>query len=355
MGGHRLREVGTLGSERVQKGSSSVGVSGVSTCLRPPLRGHNPENIRGHRGIEKGFELVFGYESTMLLAPVQPSVACPPRWWMWPTILSLDAPAVVLLWQGLLAWTVSAALGTPEFVVLGCSVWLAYAADRWIEGWRLVPGTIQTHRHRFHQQWRWPLAALWAVVLCLDLATAFRGLPPSELRAGGLLLAAVMVYLFSHQLIHRNSRWRAPKEVCVAALLGAGASLFAAARPGASLHALAIPLALFVLLCFSNCALISVWENEVDRSHGQTSFALQFGRAAALSRVLPWVIVALSFCIAVAGGKLLRVPSFCACASGLLLGSIDLVEPRIGRMMARVLADVALLTPAVPLAIRHFG
>lgn len=274
---------------------------------------------------------------------------------MWPTILSLDAPAVVLLWQGLLAWTVSVRLGTPEIVVLGCSVWLAYAADRWIEGWRLVPDTVQTHRHRFHQQWRWPMAGLWTVVLCLDVSAAFRGLPPSEFRAGCVLLAAVIVYLFSHQLIHRNSRWRAPKEACVAALLGAGAALFAAGQPGASLQAMSIPLALFVLLCFSNCALISVWENEVDRSHGQTSFALQFGRAAGLSRVIPWVIFALSLGIALAGGNTLRVPSICACASGLLLGSIDLAEARIGRMTARVLADVALLSPAIPLVFRHFG
>jgi hypothetical protein len=274
---------------------------------------------------------------------------------MWPTILSLDAPAVVLLWQGLLAQAASVDLGTPERVVLGCSVWLAYAADRWIEGWRLVPGSIQTHRHRFHQLWRWPMAVLWIGVLFLDLATALRGLAPSELRAGGLLLAPVGLYLFSHQLIHRKNRWRAPKEACVAALLGAGAALFVASRPGATFQAMAIPLALFVLLCFSNCALISVWEDEVDRSHGQTSFALQFGRAAALSRTLPWVILALSLVAWFAGGEHLRLAAPCASASAALLGLIDLVEARIGRMLARVLADVALMSPVVPLVARHFA
>jgi hypothetical protein len=274
---------------------------------------------------------------------------------MWPTILSLDAPAVVLLWQGLFAWTASVELGPPECFVLGSSVWLAYAADRWIEGWRLVPARIQTDRHRFHQRWRWPMAAVWAAVLGLDLATAFRSLPAPEIRGGALLLVLVIVYLFSHQLIHRNYRWRAPKEVCVAGLLGAGAALFVAERPGARLHAIAIPLALFVLLCFSNCALISVWENEVDRSHGQTSFALQFGRGAALSRRLPWIIFAVALSVGIAGREKLHVPALCACASAALLGLIDLAEPRMGRRMARVLADVALMSPAVPLAMRHLG
>ncbi|HEY4988495.1 MAG TPA: hypothetical protein VII09_01740, partial [Opitutaceae bacterium] len=83
---------------------------------------------------------------------MQPSADSRPRWWLWPTILSLDAPAVVLLWQGLLAKSASVGLAAPERLVLGASVWLAYSADRWIEGWRLGPESIRTHRLRFHQE-----------------------------------------------------------------------------------------------------------------------------------------------------------------------------------------------------------
>jgi hypothetical protein len=110
---------------------------------------------------------------------------------------------------------------------------------------------------------------------------------------------------------------------------------------------MAAPLALFVLLCFSNCALISVWEDEVDRSHGQTSLALQFGRAAALSRALPWAAAAASATVWIFGPADARAASACASASGALLGLVDLAEPRIGRVRARVLADVALMTPLV--------
>jgi hypothetical protein len=288
----------------------------------------------------------------MQVSHVQPSVASRPRWWLWPTILSLDAPAVVVLWQVLIARSASAGVSPAEAFVLGSSVWLAYAADRWIEGWRLIPENIRTHRHRFYQRWRWPIMALWMGVLALDLAAAVRGLAPASFRGGLLLLIPVTAYLLSHQLIHRKIRLRAPKEACVALLLAGGAAVFAASRPGADIHAMAVPVILFVLLCFANCALISVWENEVDRSHGQTSLALQFSRAAAVSRALPWLIFVLAAAIRLAAVPHANAAAACAAASGVLLGLVDLAERRVGWVAARVLADVALMTPLAWLLLR---
>ncbi len=155
-----------------------------------------------------------------------------PYWWQWPTILSLDAPAIALLWQALLARAVHVTLAWPAAFVLGSSVWLAYAADRWIEGWRLDPAQIRTQRHYFYQRWRWPLGLLWCAVLGADLAVACLGLTAREFRGGLLLLVPVFAYLLSHQLVHRNHPWRAPKEVCVALLLGAGVALFPATASG---------------------------------------------------------------------------------------------------------------------------
>jgi hypothetical protein len=278
---------------------------------------------------------------------VQSAVSEKPPWWLWPTILSLDAPAVALLWQALLAGAVPAVIGAPERFVLGCSVWLAYAADRWIEGWRLAPDRIRTWRHGFHVRWRWEIFIVWAGVLALDVAVAWRGLTRVEFRNGLLLLLAVAAYLLSHQLVHRSSRWRAPKEACVAALIAAGSALFLLGLPGAA--NLALPLGLFTLLCFANCVLISVWEFEVDRSHGQTSLALRFRQATTVSRALLWLIGAGSAALFLAGSTGLRPAAACAGASALLLGLVDLAERRAGRVLARVLADVALMTPAVPL------
>ncbi len=269
------------------------------------------------------------------------------RWWQWPTILSLDAPVVALLWQWLLARSANVALYWHHAYILGSSVWLSYAADRWIEGWRLTQAF--TARHLFYQRWRWTVAAVLLAVLVSDVAVAITCLGALEFRAGLALLALVLAYLISHQLIHRHHGWRAPKEVCVALLLGGGVALFPLSQTPSSARLLMLPLSLFMLLCFVNCVLIAAWEREVDERHGQTSFALQFRRGIAFGAAGPWVAAGLAACMTVGVGERARPAAFCALASGLSLGALNFLEPRLGSRLARVLADVALMTPVVPL------
>jgi hypothetical protein len=270
-------------------------------------------------------------------------------WWEWPTVLSLDAPAVAVLWQGMLARSLGAPLHAHQVFILAASVWLAYAADRWFEAWRLAH--IYTRRHLFYLNNRWPTAGIWLGVFLGDVGVALLDLTPAELKAGLLLLVCVLLYLFSHQMVHRRSGWRAPKEICVAVLLGAGAALFPATEAEPMLRPLVPPLALFMLLCFANCALISAWEAEVDALQGQTSIALQFRGGVALGTAVPWVVAVLAAVTAgwIPGGPG-RTAAWCALASGVLLGALNTLEPAVGRRPARVLADVALMTPIVPLA-----
>jgi hypothetical protein len=269
-----------------------------------------------------------------------------PQWWQWPTVLSLDAPIVAALWQWQLARAVGAPLGWQHVCVLMFSVWLAYVLDRWIEGWRLAADQLRTQRHAFYKRHRAAVAGVWAVALAADLAVALTRLTGSELTGGLMLLAAVVAYLLSHQWVHRNRSWRPPKEVCIALLLGGGAIVFIVASHPVRLEAVAAPLALFVLLCFVNCVLISVWERDVDRAHGQTSLALQLEERRHLGSILPWTLASVSALAAMYGGG---PAAASAAASGALLGIVDRAQPRIGRQLARTLADVALMTPAVPL------
>jgi hypothetical protein len=277
-----------------------------------------------------------------------------PSWWQWPTVLSLDAPAVAVLWQWMLAQTAAVPLEWHHAFILGVSVFLAYAADRWFEGWRLAPDQVRTQRHYFYQRWRWPIAFVWLLALGADVAVAIRKLNTREFEAGLMLLLPVFVYLLSHQLIHRLNRWRAPKEICVALLFAGGVSVFIMAHPNADLEAMLAPLAGFTLLCFANCALISLWEQSVDLAHGQTSLALQFRGAPALTRVLPWVLAALSLGYAVQHGGPARISAWCAAGSGVLLGTLDLAESTLGAKLARALVDFTLMTPLVAWAMAHW-
>ena len=245
-----------------------------------------------------------------------------PHWWQWLTVLSLDAPLVAVAWQLALARVSGVTLSGHHTFILGAAVWLAYAADRWIEGWRLDPAQIGTQRHWFYQQWRWPTAVIWAAVLLVAIWLSLTRLTRAELEAGLLLLVPVLIYLLSHQFLHRARRWRAPKEICVALLFAIGVACFPVANRPAALAVLAAPLTLFGLLCFADCALIALWEDEVDRSHGQTSLALQFPRGRPYVRALPWVIAALgAFMIALTGSELVGITA-CAVGSGVLLGCL---------------------------------
>lgn len=270
-----------------------------------------------------------------------------PRWWQWPTVLSFDAPVVSVLWQVLLARVGGMTLGWPPVFVLGTSVWLAYVADRWIEGWRLTAAQVQTPRHRFYQTFRWPVAVLWLTAFSADVWIALTALTRLDVLAGLVLLAAVAAYLLSHQLVHRYHPWRLPKELVIAALLTGGVGVFLLRAPARA--DLVTPLGLFALLCFANCALISVWERHVDRAHGQTSLGVASDDHAPTIRQLPWLIVVLALVSATAGGGVARVAALCAAASAVLLATVDWAEDGLGRQPARVLADIALMTPVVPL------
>ena len=269
------------------------------------------------------------------------------RWWQWPTILSLDAPAVAVVWQWLFAQTTGSTLSWFHHVILATAVWLAYSADRWIEGWRLPREDVQTRRHLFYQHHRWTTFGIWLAIFISSIALSWQLLGATELKAGLLLLGPVLVYLLSHQLLHRQ-HLRVPKELCVALLFAAGIAIFSLAQVSVDFHHGGILLILFGLLCFADCALISIWEDEVDRQHGQTSLALQYPGGHWLVRLLPWIIALVSLGFIAHASPISRVAFGCLSASSTLLGLIDLRQNSLGREWARVLADFALLTPLIP-------
>lgn len=259
-----------------------------------------------------------------------------------------------MLWQWLFARTAHAALAWPHYFILGAAVWLSYAGDRWFEGWLVPPAQVQTQRLRFYQRRRRFVFFFGGALLLATIATAWRRLAPREFDAGLAVFAAVLAYLFSHQLLHRGAARRVPKEICVAVLFMAGCALFALAARPAAWPLLAAPVALFGLLCFANCLLISTWEIAVDVRHGSESLALGHDGSRAYGRWLPWIAALLGGTLAAVRPDLAgRAAGLCALASGALLGIVSLAQPRLGRRPARVLADVALMTPLAPLLLAH--
>lgn len=287
-----------------------------------------------------------GYANGRLNAQPSQNVS----WWRWPTVVSLDAPLVTMAWEWLFAREAGARLTWPHYAIVGATIWLAYAADRWFESWRVPPDRLITLRHRFHFRHQGAVAVAWIVVLAGAVTLSVFGLTWREWAAGLCLALPAVAYVLSHQLVHRDLPWRVPKELCIAALLTAGAALFPWVDARTAVGGLVTAAAWFLVLAFTNCALISLWERTVDREHGQDSLVRNHPAWAPSIRALPWL--SLVFC-----GFLLLTKHLgstgtlvCVAVSAGLLGIIDRLESRLGWAGARLLADAALLTPAAWLA-----
>lgn len=77
-------------------------------------------------------------------------------WWLWPNLLSLDAPVVALAWYWMFskAWALVNLPGSLA-VTLALSVWAIYALDRIIDSRKSSPRAALERRHHFHRKYRW--------------------------------------------------------------------------------------------------------------------------------------------------------------------------------------------------------
>lgn len=242
----------------------------------------------------------------------------PTRFWLWPNLLSLDAPVVAVLWQILFARCFQVPVDALAAVLLLLTVWLIYAADRTLDAWK---GDGHSPRHEFYQR-RWKtLLPVWLAALGLTGWLAAEYLSPGLFLRGVVLLAIVGVYF---ALVHSGIlRW--PKEAVVGVLFALGASLEAWSKVKTPADVATI--LLFSGLCWMNCIAIQRWEGErLDWSPCAAAIVLACAAAVLLYAHRP-----------VLGGAEL------ASAFAFLL--LDRVHRKLSLDAVRVLADVALLSP----------
>jgi hypothetical protein len=254
---------------------------------------------------------------------VVPYSGVAPRPWLWPNLLSLDAPLVAVLWQILFARCFHADVSTLAAVILVLAVWLIYAADRVLDA---RDESIRLPRHEFYRRhWRGVLP-VWAAVLGIAGWLAWTRLPSPMFRQGSILLAGVALYFAAVHVAPEALRKAWPKEAAVAVLFALGASL-AAWNHLRSVED-AVPILLFSCLCWINCAAIDQWERNESTGWIIGLVALGVGLAA---------VVLLSQNRPVLGG------AEAASAMGFVL--LDRGRNRFTADALRVLADVVLLSP----------
>ncbi len=266
------------------------------------------------------------------------------RPWLWPNLLSLDAPIVAILWQLLVARCLGLQLNPYEIILLGAAVWLIYAADRVLDAMRSSPHNGEPTRLLFYRR---NIRTSTVAVLCAALAIAPLAhwlLAPAMFRAGLWLAAWIAAYIASIHLVPLEWRSRWPREFVVALFFTIGTFLAIWIAAGEDLRGLAAPAALFLLLCWVNCCAIEFWESpqgrETSTMHASTRWLAMHSSRVALS------IAVLS--LALEWASLLPSGFFVApLLSGAAFYALTTLRPKLAPDFLRVAADLALCTPVL--------
>jgi hypothetical protein len=270
------------------------------------------------------------------------------RWWLWPNVLSLDAPLIAAVWDMLFARCFHASVRPLSILTMALWVWLIYAADRTLDGFRISTQLAdETARHRFYRIHRAAVApwigaglavALWLSYSQLRFRLFFYGLPL------GFLIAAyfVMVHLGSRSV---TGKW--PKELVVAVLFAAGVLLPVWANLPAKHAGIVVPAILFAGTLWINAVGIERWEERLGNS-AQPYFTVKL--TSVIGNHLGYAalgIAVISALILLSTIAITREQSLYASIiiSAIVLAGLDRLRRSLDRDALRVLADAALLSP----------
>jgi hypothetical protein len=264
-------------------------------------------------------------------------------WWMWPHLLSLDAPLVAVGWQRWWAHLTGANLHWFHDLILGLCVWMIYLADRLSDARRAEPGDLETQRHAFSRRCGVRVGILLGAVVVALAGLALWRLAGRQFAGGLLLLAAVWIYFCLIHVGIRRRRWLVPKEAAVGMLFAVGTVFFVGCSTiplGSTLCATGV---MFGALCFLNCALITKWEASPQDRRDPASLLNAFPQLTA------WLArggAALALLASISATMMRPGIAFAPVVFGAVgLWTLDHWQEGFSKETLRVLADVVLLAP----------
>lgn len=249
------------------------------------------------------------------------------HFWLWPNLLSLDAPIVALLWQAFLARCFDIPLRLPAQLVLGLTVWAIYLTDRQLDALQPAPER-EAARHRFHRRWHRWITVFLILILAADMVITLTWLRPAVFHHGLFALAGVVAYL---GFLHFRGV-ALPKEFLVAALFTTGVFLVGWTNASSDWPLIFAALAFFTL-CLGNLFAIDLWE--------RAEFRASSGLAAVSLPVLYSGLTALAIVCGLVGSRWYLAVA----VSAMLIMLLCFLEKKMGYELRRVLVDWALLSP----------
>jgi len=267
-------------------------------------------------------------------------------WWLWPNLLSLDAPLVAVAWLYMLAktWGISYH-PNHEYLVLGLGVWVVYVADRLLDGMVLADSPRCQARHRFHVRHRRILGVLvlvaGGVAVRLVLANSPMAIYSYAVVAGFFVSGYFAMALFA---VPTGEGISYSKNILGGFAFAFGTAMIAHVymfdkgildllfnREAVS----------FGVLCVLNISAIDLWE------HAARSEDEEIEAQDELALTLPLALLGgAALLFAGQGREFGSAPYYHAVLTGAgLLFVLNRVRGRFGAESLRVLADVAMLVP----------
>lgn len=265
--------------------------------------------------------------------------------WLYPNLLSLDAPLVALAWLHIFAKTWRLGYHPWQaYLCLGLAVWVIYVADRLLDV-SLHGASVNDlePRHRFHQRYRkWMVTGL---ILSVIVATniVLTGMPRAifmYLALGGVLVAG---FFGLSMLASQDHKEVALSKNIIAGLTFAFGTAMTAhlyrAQFGFSELILSREFICFAILCVLNISAIDFWE------HSAHSDDVEVKASDELSVTLPLVLLGFSALMFAIQDTATRPFYYAILTGAALMYVLNRKRAEFSMDALRVLADVALIAP----------
>ena len=268
--------------------------------------------------------------------------------WLWPNILSLDAPAIAVLWQTLLARSLHLRLDRWEPAVLAVCVWFVYVTDHWLDVVRLPRGPWEPVRKVLYRCNRRLATIAASCLLVVAACSSILLLSPRVIYAGLALVLWVLFYLVLVHLLPVHWRMFWPRELAVALFFTAGSFLAIAVAPGIETGNLLAPAILLTSLGWANSSAIEEYESGRGATGPNVSVHVSTSWLANHLVFAGLAIAFLAFLFDYSGMVLSEFAAATA-TSGLALSLLALYSTKLPPDFVPVAADLALCTPVLVL------
>ena len=269
--------------------------------------------------------------------------------WLYPNLLSLDAPAVALAWLYIFAVTWRLYVPWEAYASLGLAVWVIYMADRLLD-YSVAEATHAPleERHLFHQQHRKWFMLTMGVALMAAIALVVTSLPMAiykNLLFGGILVAG----FFGLSLVSSGDASDSPrlKNIIAGFTFAYGTAMTAHIyRPELRFMDLlhAPEFLLFAVLCILNISAIDFWENTARNADEEARASDD------IALTLPVTLLAGASIFLALRDQNDRTFYYAILIATGLLYIVNRSKHRLSRPALRTLADATLIVPWIMFA-----